>query len=425
MNRRGFNKLLGLSGLSVIAPWGPLAHGITSGYQDRFFVTIAATGGWDVTSFCDPKENIGGERTINTWADAEDIAQVGNIAYAPVAENQAFFERFYQDMLVINGIDTQTNSHDDGIRHTWSGRMGFGFPSFGSIVSASVAPDLPLSLVHAAGYGETAGITRFSRLQNPDIIENLINDNVVSQGNQSYSLFEQPELDRIAQFQQARLSRLMDDSSLLPRQARGMNNLYLANSTRGELDAFAALLPEQFETDPTLRSAQLALLAYQSGLSVACQLGITGFDTHQDHDQLHFPVMAQLTSLVHYLFDQAEAGGFDDKLVVCLASDFGRRPFYNPGGGKDHWPIGSAILIQRGAGWGNRVVGATDAMHNALAIDPLTLAVDSSSGLILQPRHLQQALRQLAGVDQGAIAQQFPLSAEYVDFFNPATQTQG
>lgn len=36
-----------------------------------------------------------------------------------VANNRAFFERFYRDMLVINGIDTQTNSHDDGRRHTW------------------------------------------------------------------------------------------------------------------------------------------------------------------------------------------------------------------------------------------------------------------------------------------------------------------
>ncbi|MBT8147194.1 MAG: hypothetical protein KJN90_10090, partial [Gammaproteobacteria bacterium] len=228
MNRREFNKLLGMAGLGAVGPWSLPSHAITSGYDGPFFITIAATGGWDVTSFCDPKENVAGERTINTWADQENIAQVGNIRYAPVAENQAFFERFYQDMLVINGIDTQTNSHDDGVRHTWSGRMGFGYPSFGSIVSASVAPDLPLSLVHAAGYSETAGITRFSRLQNPDIISNLVNDSVVEQGNNSYSLFDAGELSHIEQYQQARLDRLMGNEAALPRQVRGLNNLYLA-----------------------------------------------------------------------------------------------------------------------------------------------------------------------------------------------------
>jgi len=423
MNRREFNRLLGFAGLSAAGPWSLSSQALTSGYTGPFYVVIAATGGWDVTSFCDPKENIAGERTINNWADQENIAQVGNIRYAPVADNQAFFERFYQDMLVINGIDTQTNSHDDGIRHTWSGRLGFGYPSFGSIISASVAPALPLSLVHAAGYSETAGITRFSRLQNPDIITNLVNDSVVAQGSNTFGLFEEGELSRIEQYQQARLDRLMADNRALPRQVRGLNSLYLANATRGELDAFAALLPDEFESDNVLRSAQLALLAYQSGLSVACQLGFSGFDTHQNHDGTHFTAMERLTSLVQYIYDQAEAGGYADKLVICMSSDFGRRPFYNPGGGKDHWPIGSAILLQRGAPWGNRVVGATDVMHNKFAIDPVSLEVDEDNGVVLEPKHLQQAMRQLAGIDQGSIASLFPLDAEDVDFFNPDKQT--
>jgi uncharacterized protein (DUF1501 family) len=244
----------------------------------------------------------------------------------------------------------------------------------------------------------------------------------VFQGANSFDLFEADELERISQFQQARLDRLLADNSALPRQHRGMNNLFLANSTRGELQVFAELLPEEFESDRNLRAAQLALLAYQSGLSVACQLGIGGFDTHQNHDETHFDVMAELTSLVHYIYDRAEAGGFADKLVVCMASDFGRRPFYNAGGGKDHWPIGSALFIQRGAAWGNRVVGQTDDLHNALTIDPDSLAV-SDSGLILQPRHLQQAMRQLAGVEDSSVAQLFPLNAETVDLFNPGKQT--
>ena len=424
MNRREFNKLLAFAGLGATGPWPGSAQAMTAGYDGPFYIAIAATGGWDVTSFCDPKENIAGERTINTWANSASIAQVGNLRYAPVAGNQEFFERFYRDMLVINGIDTQTNSHDDGVRHTWSGRLGFGYPSFGSMVSASIGPDLPLSLIHASGYGETAGIARFTRLQNPDIIANLVNDAEVEAGGSEFTLYGEEELARIEEYQQARLARLMSDDTILPRHQRGLNNLFLANATRGELDAFAQLLPDEFESDGTLRSAQLALLAYQSGLSVACQLGFNGFDTHQNHDGLHFTALQRLTDLVHYIFDQAEAGGFADRLVVCLASDFGRKPFYNAGGGKDHWPIGSAILLQQGAAWGNRVVGATDAMHNAHAIDPASLAtVDGTNGVVLQPRHLQRALRQLAGIDQGDIAQLFPLDAEPVDFFNPDKQT--
>jgi uncharacterized protein (DUF1501 family) len=157
---------------------------------------------------------------------------------------------------------------------------------------------------------------------------------------------------------------------------------------------------------------------------VSCQLGLSGFDTHQDHDDDHFTSMQELTDLVTYIFDTAEEGGFADKIVITLGSDFGRKPFYNAGGGKDHWPIGSAMFIQQGAAWGNRVVGATDDLHNALKINPSTLQVDSSStGVGLEPKHLQQAIRELAGVEQSAAASQFPLDAEDVDFFNPTKQT--
>lgn len=266
MNRREFTKLLGMAGLSATAP---LPLGIAAAaepYSGPFYINIAAIGGWDVTSFCDPKANIAGERTINNWADSASIEQVGNIAYAPVANNKAFFERFYQDMMVINGIDTQTNSHDDGRRHTWSGRLGFGYPSFGAIASNAIGPELPLSLVHAAGYNETAGIARFSRLQNPDVIRNLVNDSVVQDGDSSYGLIEDNELSLITQYQDARLARLQGSNQLLPRQIEGMNSLQLANATRDDLKLFADLLPTTFEGGRDNQAAQLALIAYQSGL---------------------------------------------------------------------------------------------------------------------------------------------------------------
>lgn len=424
MKRREFTRLLSMAGLGAVAPWPTIDLNAAEPYSGPFYISLAAIGGWDVTSFCDPKVNQPGERNINNWSNSSDIQQIGNIAYAPVAKNQEFFERFYQDMLVINGLDTQTNSHDDGVRHTWSGRLGFGYPSFGAIASSVLAPDLALSLVHAKGYSETAGITRFSRLQNPDLISNLVNDASVESGNTVYGLYEQSELDLITQYQNARLSRLMGSNQLLPRQQQGMNNLYLANASRGELDAFAALLPAEFEVDQDFQAAQLALLAYQSGLCVSAQLGFSGFDTHQSHDEDHFVELEKLTDLVAYIFDTAEAAGFADKIVLTMSSDFGRTPYYNAGGGKDHWPIGSAILIKQGASWGNRVVGATDAVHQAYNINPATLHIDSSSaGVRIEPKHLQQAVRELAGVDQSAIAQIFPLYAENIDFFNPSLQT--
>jgi hypothetical protein len=300
--------------------------------------------------------------------------------------------------------------------------LSFGYPTLGALLSASLGPDLALSLVHDRGYAETAGIARFSRLQNPDIIRNLVYDNQVTAGGQSYGLVDAAELALIEQAHAERLARQLSEPGLLPRQRRGLNNLQLANESRDGLAAFGDLLPAQFESDAVLRAAELALLAYQSGLCVAAQLGFSGFDTHQNHDNLHFTELERLTNLISFIFDKAEEGGFADRIVLTVGSDFGRTPYYNGGGGKDHWPIGSALFIQQGASWGNRVVGATDEGHNALNIDPVTLAQDPS-GLRLEPKHLQQAMRELGGISNTALAASFPMYAESVSFFNPAAQT--
>ena len=189
MNRREFGKLLGLAGLSTVSGLPLKMASAAEVYSGPFFISLAAIGGCDVTSFCDPKANVAGERVINNWAESASIEQIGNIAYAPVANNKQFFERFYQDMLVVNGVDAQTNSHDDGQRHTWSGRIARGYPSFGAIAASALGSTLPLGLVHDSGYSETAGITRFSRLQNPEVIRNLVNDSSITLGNNTYGLF--------------------------------------------------------------------------------------------------------------------------------------------------------------------------------------------------------------------------------------------
>ena len=81
----------------------PLAN--ATDYTGKLFVFVQADGGWDPTSFCDPKTNTTGEPKINHWADDGDIQEAGNIRYAPFANNQAFFDKYYRRMLVINGVD--------------------------------------------------------------------------------------------------------------------------------------------------------------------------------------------------------------------------------------------------------------------------------------------------------------------------------
>ena len=78
MKRRTFIK--GLLAPAVGAVTGfhlPLAN--AAGYHGKLFVFVQADGGWDPTSFCDPKANTPGEKVINHWFETGEIGQAGNL----------------------------------------------------------------------------------------------------------------------------------------------------------------------------------------------------------------------------------------------------------------------------------------------------------------------------------------------------------
>ena len=85
-------------------------------------------GGADPTQFCDPKTNTPGERKINNWADNDEPRQIGNITFAPIADNEWLLSRFGADMLVINGVDYGTNSHTTGKMYAKTGSNAEGKP---------------------------------------------------------------------------------------------------------------------------------------------------------------------------------------------------------------------------------------------------------------------------------------------------------
>ena len=152
---------------------GAAAAGLMSGrvwgnsplqpYEGRLLVTLQLDGGVDVTQLCDPKVNVAGEPKINHWADQLDPGQAGNLLYAPIANNAEFFERFGPDMLVINGVDSQTNSHETGKLYNWTGSNAEGKPSLSALFAAVRSPEQPLAYSVFQGFSRTAGLIGYNR----------------------------------------------------------------------------------------------------------------------------------------------------------------------------------------------------------------------------------------------------------------------
>lgn len=401
MDRRYFLKSLGAASAFASLPASFTLHAAPGDYAGKFLINVQCEGGWDVTSFCDPKMNVAGEREISHWARTGEIGTAGNLSYAPIGDNAGFFQKYHRDMLVINGIDSQTNSHTAGLTNNVSGRLAEGFPTLTALFASINAPNLPITYVNNGGYSNTGNLVRYTRLENSGSLFNVIFPNTPRWA-ENESWLPPGDWDLITAARNQRLATLNQSAGTTARQARNRANFQASLSNSNGLSDFAAALgnagelqrPAQFGNlwSNFRAQAQLALIAMSSGVTCAADVMHPGFDTHQNHDAETNWLFTELTGGLDYLWTYAEQLGIADRLVVVVNSDFGRTPHYNSDNGKDHWPVTSAIVMERNTNWGNRVVGATDEGHNSQAIDPTTMQANTQ-GSYLYPKDVIQSLR--------------------------------
>lgn len=431
MQRRELLKAMAAAGMLPSAGLlsAPASAEVTR-YEGPVYLVLFAEGGWDVTSFCDPKDGliqpngVGPSVRINHWSASETVQSAHGISYAPFADNATLFANHGNKMLVLNGLDAQTNAHSAGVRHVFSGRFADGYPAMTALAAAEHGAGLPLAFLSNGGYRETAGLTNFSLMQDPNTLGNLVKPNQPQWGPTQY---HRPEtLSLIEQYRNTRMDRLQARASLTRRLSMASEFMESSAAGRDQLQTLNRFLPETsaptVDADgnwfPLLRQIQLSLVSMAAGLTVAADVVHWGFDTHANHDSEQGVALRNLAAGVDYLWQ--EAGALDSafgtnltgRLRVVIASDFSRTPWYNDGAGKDHWPIGSAILMQN-SGFSRSVVGQTTATHDAMG---LTANLDAAeSGTIMTPAHFQALLRQWSGTDTSMFRQRFPLDDAGLD----------
>ena len=423
MRRRSMLKGLLATG-GVVAAGFRLPLVSAADRAGKFFVFVQADGGWDPTSFCDPKANSRGEPVINHWAERDEIRQAGNIPYAPFASNEAFFEKYYGRMLVINGVDAQTNSHTVGIVHNWSGRNAEGYPTTTALLAAHYAPNLSVPYLSFGGYSQTANLTRFTRINQPTLLSNIATPDA-SSWDPADRYVDSQDWAALAAHSARMARRLVAEPGVLPGELRNRRLYQSAFASAEGLKAYADAIPPDEELEQPVefqspsngtyrselrRQAQLSVLAFKTGVAVSADLWLGNFDTHAAHDPDQGWLLGNLTDSVDYLWDYAEEHGVADRMVVVMGSDFGRTNFYNSQEGKDHWPIGSYVIMEKGQPWTNRVVGETDDLHFAQRVNPTTLERDDANGTIIYPKHVHKALRRYLGIANAPGAQRFPFN---------------
>lgn len=412
MNRRDFLRLTSLAGMSLSLPAFPkLGHAASLAYEGPFWVTIHAAGGWDPTLLCDPKGRTSQNQPepVNHYF-VDEILEIGPFRVAPVNGHSAFFERFQEQLLVVNGIDVGTNSHEVGTRHIWSGSINPGTPSISALVAGARDEHPALPFLSNGGYDMTGGVVAPTRIPDTAAITEIAYPERLNGADPATQLYTHETLSRLKLAREARLHRLSEKATL-PRVKKALSVLHQARSGQNELARLTEFLPESLDNSGNnlVRQSQIAMAAFRAGVCVSANLSIGGFDTHGNHDAQHTPRMQQIIEGATFVMDEAERLGIADKIVLLVGSDFARTPYYNDSNGKDHWSVTSMMMMGPGI-QGGRVIGATTEQQSPRRVNPQTLALDEN-GIRMTPGHIHGALRQVAGIDTRSELLSFPVGA--------------
>lgn len=428
MNRRNFLKATAAASLFATNPG--LLRAATN-YQGKFLVTVHAAGGWDPTSFCDPKMNVPGERIINNWATTNSTQTAGNINYAPFADNAAFFNTHFRKMLVFNGIDVKSNSHTTGTMNNMTGIMKDGYPSLAAIVAASNKTEELMPWLTSSSRAKSGKLLPPSVIANSRAIADLkkLAKPNLFRADRTDTYLKDDELALIRQFRQNQGNARANDLQEILKQRAQYTNYLNSTYSDGSFEQYLTLLEtvdtKGLNTNTRYYGQAASIMsAFKAGISLSADISIGGFDTHGNHDVNHARALTRVTTTVDLLWYIAEQYNIQDRLLVHIISDFGRTNRYNGGNGKDHWSITSSVLMGNNPTWGNRVVGSSNEAHRAEKINFNNLQVNNVSGTVIEPRHIMTALRQHMNVESQPGSLKFDLNtSETPDFFNPGLMT--
>ena len=383
--RRRFLKVLSGSAVAAFTGLLPLRSiaDVAKANEDEFFVFIHASGGWDVTLWADPRNELRGiihpASTENTdkaplrlWVDAPlDATSKTFELVRPKGSNLVFgpgigaLAEMPDRITIINGLAMNTVAHPDGAtfsatgRHPQGGRVAAS--SIDTMLSNELGKDQLLPTVSLRFPSAFVGDT-LDRRAVP-----LAVDDVGSVGRSLFraQLFDDTsERDKVTALLSAEAADLakratypgaLEGLDLQYRSLRRMlgtnlQEVFSSNSLR-------QLHPElnykaRFGGGPAVNAA-FAIEAMKRNIVRCVSFTFGSFDTHGNNFRGHaqnqqelFDMIAVLVRTLDATPHPTKAGKkLSDHTHIMVVSEFCRTPQINLAMGRDHYPNNSALVV--------------------------------------------------------------------------------
>lgn len=401
MTRRG---LLTGSAAALGAGWGASVLGTRTARAEvgdaKTLIIVNAVGGWDTTYTIDPKP---GERDIDGPSDGT-VREIGGIPILEAESRPAvttFFEDFASITTVVNGLQTSSISHTAGLRRVMTGTTSTDAPDMGTIAAIEhgidlAAPYLVLGTVSYSGPYASA-VTRTGNLNQINTLIAPETGFPLEDGSFGFERFLMldDEQDAVGAYVRSRAAAGRERWHGLGRNARRSQDFERALDRAQALADIGSFGDLDYAQSFGLQ-VDLAIRSLQLGTSAACQIEMSGWDTHVGNaEQAYY--WQELFTQLHRLVTGLEDEGLLEDTVIAVVSEMGRTPKLNGDAGKDHWPVTSAMLIGTEIG-GGRVLGATNAQLGGRNVDLETGGVDGEGSPLRHGNFAAGVLEQV-GVD--------------------------
>ena len=411
LNRRDvlLGALAGAAGLSLARPRRSRAAAEPA---HRNLFVVLASGGWDTTYSIDPKPGLD---TVD--APIGQISRYGDLEIWTDPSRQGvddFFAAYGGMTAVVRGISVRSIAHPECRKRMLTGGPSSESPDFGAICAHELGRDLPLPYL-VLGDDAFAGPLSASagRVGSTNQITALLDPTKAYQAppgapyGQPAFVPEEADEGAIRSFITARAER-----ERAVRGARGYNKARI-DDFQSSLERSDRLRPYAAGFGARGRNLQLddqAALAAQvveQGISRAVMLDSRmAWDTHdgnEDQNGFHDQVFGGLKRMLDDLAARpgSRAGStLLDESVVVVVSEMSRTPRLNARGGKDHWPVTSAVVVGAGVRGGRACGGTSDKME-ALPVDFASGEL-RDDGATIQTNNFAAGVLAVCGVDPEA-----------------------
>jgi uncharacterized protein (DUF1501 family) len=370
---------------------------------ERKFIFFWAGGAWDTTTVFDPHHS----SDYITMDDDTYSRTLGGVTHTAGDDRPSvsrFFERWGHQAAVINGIDAKSVGHDSGTKLTLTGTSASSYADWPTTLAAMGQGEYPLPNLVFSGpsYPGTYG-SAVVRAGGGTLLE-LIDGSITGSADSEAPSFETPADSMIDAFVHSRVTQFSEANDAIAGQTRERSQALLESMERtmelegrrfeaGLTDLGSGLLAQ------SIKAAEMMRL----GISRTAMISIPGgWDCHGDvtvNAGQFEDFFGALDQLMDYLQNTPglHTRWLADEVVVVCMSEFGRTPMVNGGGGKDHWPYNSAMVVGAGVNGGQNI-GASDDGLIGLPIDFQT-GRQSDTGQMLGSENLGVALLKLGGLD--------------------------